>query len=108
VSSRQAAYLVLRGGAALAFVLAATVLPKGVPAALVIIGAGVVAVLSCIGVNAGGPGEVSGASEQERWLYGLRAPQGDWPPYDWPPDPATVVEGEVVRPKATPTPPPAS
>lgn len=94
-----------RGGAALVFLLAATVLPRGVPAALVIVAAGIVAVLTCVGTNAGGPGEQAGARPQDRWLSSLQPPQGDWPPYD----PAPVVEGELVPPAgATPRPPAAS
>ena len=72
----------IRVVAALTFVLAATVLPPGIPAALVIVLAGVVAVMTCVGVNAGGPGERAGARAQERWFDAHSPPQGDWPPYD--------------------------
>ena len=93
LDARQKTYFALRGAAALVFVLAALVLPPGVPAGLLAIAAGLVAVLTCIGVNAGGPGERAGTAAQDRHFDSLRAPQGDWPPF-----PAErVVEGEVVR-----------
>lgn len=82
MSRRHTTYFVLRGGAAVVFVLAATVLPRGVPAALVILLAGLVAVGTSLGTNAGGPGERSGARPQDRWFDSVRAPQGQWPPYD--------------------------
>ncbi len=72
----------IRVVAGLTFVLAATVLPPGIPAALVIVLAGVVAVMTCVGVNAGGPGERAGARAQDRWFDAHSPPQGDWPPYD--------------------------
>jgi hypothetical protein len=81
---RPGTYLAVRGTAALVFVLAATVLPRGVPAALLIVVAGVTAVASCLGTNAGGPGEQAGARPQDRWFDSVQAPQGDWPPYDTP------------------------
>ena len=80
--SRVVTYLVLRVGAATAFILAATVLPRGIPAALVIVVAGLVAVMTCFGTNAGGPGERAGARPQDRYFDSLMPPQGDWPPYD--------------------------
>lgn len=80
--SRTATYLTIRLAAGLAFVLAATVLPKGVPAALVVVGAGIAAVLTCFGTNAGGPGERAGARPQDRYFDSILPPQGDWPPYD--------------------------
>ncbi len=80
--SRFATYLLLRLGAAAAFILAATVLPRGIPAALVIVAAGLVAVVTCFGINAGGPGERAGARPQDRYFDSLMPPQGDWPPYD--------------------------
>lgn len=89
---RQTAYFVLRGLAALGVALSATVLPPGLPAALVCVASGVLAVLTCIGVNAGGPGERAGARPQQRAYDRLRAPQGTWPPYD-----ARVVDGELAR-----------
>ena len=67
---------------AAAFVLAALLLPRGIPAALVIVVAGVAAVLTCFGTNAGGPGERAGARPQDRWFDAHMAPQGDWPPFD--------------------------
>jgi hypothetical protein len=50
-------------------------------------------VLSCLGINAGGPGERAGAVPQDRWFDERRAPQGDWPPFDA----DRVVEGELVQ-----------
>ena len=91
---RQKTYLVVRIGAAVVFVLAALVLPRGPLAGLVIMAAGLVAVLSCLWTNAGSPGERAGARPQNRAFDQMRAPQGDWPPYD----PATVVDGELAKP----------
>ena len=91
---RQTAYLAFRGGAAVVFLSASAVLPRGVPAALCVMAAGLVAVLACFGINAGGPGERAGSVPQDRWFDSVRAPQGDWPPYD----PDRVVEGELVEP----------
>ena len=79
--SRVRVYLVVRLVAILAFLLGATVLPRGVPAALVVVVAGVVAVLSSLWSNAGGPGERAGAREQNRYFDSVTPPQGDWPPY---------------------------
>jgi hypothetical protein len=90
---RQRTYLALRAVAAVVLLLGAFVLPHGVPAGLLVMLAGLIAVLACIGVTAGGPGESAGARGQERWLEGIRAPQGDWPPFE----PDTVVEGELVE-----------
>ena len=104
MSRRTLVYLLLRGGAALVFVLAATLMPRGVPAALVIMAAGIAAVLTCVGVNAGSRGEQVGARAQDRWFDSLRAPQGDWPPYD----PGTVVDGEVVERPVSPRRPDAA
>lgn len=95
---RQRTYLAIRLAAALVFVLAATLLPRGLPAGLLIMAAGIAAVLSCVGVNAGGPGEQSGARPQDRWFESLRAPQGDWPPYEPPAAPSTSEA--TVRPPA--------
>lgn len=92
MSRRHVAYFVVRGGAALVFVAAALAMPRGVPAALVIMGAGIVGVLACVGTNAGAVGEREGSRAQQRWFDSVRAPQGEWPPYD-----APVVDGEVVR-----------
>lgn len=72
----------IRIAAGLTFVLAAAVLPPGIPAALLIVLAGVVAVATCVGVNAGGPGERAGARAQDRWFDAHTPPQGEWPPYD--------------------------
>ena len=74
-------YLVVRLVANVAFLLGATVLPHGVPAALVVVAAGVAAVLSSLWSNAGGPGERAGAREQNRYFDSVTPPQGDWPPY---------------------------
>lgn len=82
MSRRQATYLAIRLGAALVLLVAATLLPRGLPAGLLILAAGIAAVLSCIGVNAGARGEQWGARPQDRWFDSVRAPQGDWPPYD--------------------------
>jgi hypothetical protein len=89
---RQQVYLALRGGAGLVFLLSAVALPRGVPAALCMMAAGLVAVFSCFGVNAGGPGERAGSVPQDRWVDSVRPPQGDWPPFD----DERVVEGELV------------
>jgi hypothetical protein len=100
MSRRRGTYLAIRLAAAVVL-LAATVMPRGVPAGLLTMAAGVAAVLSCVGVNAGGPGEQWGARPQDRWFDSLRAPQGDWPPYDAAP--------QVPQPvRATPQAPPAS
>lgn len=93
LDARQKAYFALRGGAGVVFLVAALLLPRGVPAGLLVMAAGLVAVLACFGVNAGGPGERAGAVPQDRWLDSVRAPQGDWPPFDE----RMVVEGELVR-----------
>ena len=92
MTGRQQAYLGIRVAALATFVLAATVLPSGVPAGIVAAAAGVAGLLTCIGVNAGGPGEQAGAREEGVRYDRARAPQGDWPPY--PED--LVVEGEIV------------
>jgi hypothetical protein len=92
LTRREIAYFTLRGLAALGVVLSMTVLPSGLPAALICVVSGVLAVLTCIGVNAGGPGEQSGSAPFERAYAKVRPPQGDWPPYD----PSRVVEGELV------------
>lgn len=89
---RQTTYLSLRAGAGVLFLVASVVMPRGVPAALCVMAAGLIAVLSCFGITAGGPGERAGSVPQDRWLDGVRAPQGDWPPFG----PERVVEGELV------------
>lgn len=81
LDARQKTYFAVRGVAAVAFLLAAVVLPRGVPAGLLAMAAGLVAVMTCFGTNAGGPGERAGALPQDRWFDSVRAPQGDWPPY---------------------------
>ncbi len=81
LDARQKTYFAVRGVAALVFLLAAVVLPRGVPAALLAVLAGVVAVAASFGTNAGGPGERAGAAPQDRWFDSVRAPQGEWPPY---------------------------
>lgn len=98
MTRRQVIYLIVRVSAAVLFVLAATVLPRGVPAALIVVAAGVVAVGSSLWANAGGPGERAGARPQDRWFDSLRPPQGDWPPY----------VPDVPAPEATLRPPAAS
>ena len=80
--SRKGIYLGVRLVALVAFVLAATVLPPGIPAALVIVAAGLAAVLTSFATNAGGSGERAGARPQDRYFDSLMPPQGDWPPYD--------------------------
>lgn len=94
VSRRQATYYTMRAIATVAFLLSVFVLPRGAIAAAVCIGAGVVAVLSGIGANAGGPGEQAGSRRQMDHYERVRAPQGDWPPFD----PSRDIDGEVVRP----------
>ena len=89
---REKVYYSLRGGAAAAFVTSAVVLPRGTGAALLCLASGVVAVLTCIGTNAGGPGERAGAHGEALRREAARPPSGDWPPFD----PDRVVEGELV------------
>lgn len=101
MSRRQATYLTIRLAAAAVFLLAATVMPRGVPAGLLVLAAGVAAVLSCIGVNAGGPGEQWGARPQDRWFDSLRAPQGEWPPYDEAPRTPPAPEATTRPPGAS-------
>lgn len=92
MSPREKAYFGFRGGAAGVFLLSATVLPRGAPAVIGCIVAGLGSILTCIGVNAGGPGERAGARVEQVHLAQVRAPQGDWPPY---PE-SKIVDGEVV------------
>lgn len=110
VTRRQLTYFVLRGLAAVGVLVAALVVPHGLPAALLCLASGLLAVLTCLGVNAGGPGESAGARAQERARQRVRPPQGQWPPYDVPPvrpgheaarrrpphDPARTVDGELA------------
>ena len=72
--------------------LSATVLPRGAPAVIGAIVAGMGGILTCIGVNAGGPGERAGARAEQVVYDKVRAPQGDWPPFDE----TKVIEGEIV------------
>ena len=90
MSGRQASYLILRGGAAVLFLLSVSVIPRGAPAVIACMAAGIIAILSCIGVNAGGPGEQSGARAEQVRYDRTRAPQGDWPPF--PED--KIIEGQ--------------
>jgi hypothetical protein len=90
---RQTTYLVLRGGAATLFLVSAVALPRGPLAGVLVMVAGLIAVLSCFGVTAGGPGERAGSVAQDLRIEGVRAPQGDWPPFDE----ERVVEGELVE-----------
>ena len=99
MTRRQGTYLAIRLAAAVVFLLAATVLPRGLPAGLLILAAGLAAVLSCVGTNAGGPGEQWGARPQDRWFDSVRAPQGEWPPYEEP-APAPAPTEATVRPPA--------
>jgi hypothetical protein len=94
VRRRKVTYFSLRAGATCAFLLSAFVLPRGAVAGLVCLGAGLVAVLAGIGANAGGPGEQAGSRRQMDHYEQVRAPQGDWPPFD----PARDIEGEVRPP----------
>lgn len=80
-SRRKTVYLLLRLGALVAFLLGVAVLHDGLAAAVLIVLAGMVAVLTSFGTNAGGAGERAGARAQDRWFNARAAPQGDWPPY---------------------------
>lgn len=93
MTGRQKTYFSVRGVALVAFIASGTVMRPGIVAGVVAILAGIAGVLTCIGVNAGGPGERAGARMQAQQLRPTRAPQGDWPPYDE----KRVVEGEVLR-----------
>ena len=75
-------YLVVRLAAVVVFLFAAVVLQRGILAAVLVVLAGVAAVLSSLWSNAGGPGERAGAREQNRWFDSITPPQGDWPPYE--------------------------
>ena len=89
-------YLVVRLLAVVAFVLGVTVIPHGVPAGLVVMGAGLAALASAVWSNAGARGEQAGARVQDRWFDSVMPPQGDWPPYDAGP-PAEPGKGPVLR-----------
>ena len=93
MTPREKAYFAFRGGSAGIFLLSATVLPRGAPAVIGCLVAGLGGLLTCIGVNAGGPGEQAGARAEKVVYDRQRAPQGDWPPF---PD-DTVVDGEVLK-----------
>ncbi len=86
--------MLVRLVAGVAFLVGAVVLPHGVPAALLVVAAGVAAVLSSLWSMAGGPGERAGARSQDRWFDSVSPPQGDWPPYEA----APVVEPGPVEP----------
>jgi hypothetical protein len=100
VRRRKVVYFSLRAGATAAF-LTSVFLPRGAVAGLVCLGAGLVAVLSGIGANAGGPGEQAGSRRQMDHYEKVRAPQGDWPPFD----PARDIDGQVLHPDGGLTPP---
>lgn len=93
MTGRQKAYFSLRGAAAGMFLLAVTVLPHGAPAVIACAIAGLGGILTCIGVNAGGPGEQAGARVEKMVYDRTRAPQGDWPPFDE----DKVIEGHPVE-----------
>jgi len=92
VTGREKAYFGIRGVALVAFVMSWAVLPPGMLAAGVAMAAGLAGILTCIAVNAGGPGEKAGARVQASHLEKVRPPQGDWPPYTE----DRIVDGEVV------------
>lgn len=92
MTRRQQAYFAFRGSSAGVFLLSATVLPRGAPAVIGCLVAGMGGILTCLAVNAGGPGERAGA-RAERIVYDRsRAPQGDWPPFDE----TKVIDGELT------------
>lgn len=93
MTPRQKAYFFFRGSSAGIFLISATLLPRGAPAVIGCVVAGMGGLLTCLGVNAGGPGERSGAHAQANRYEQARAPQGDWPPFD----PSHDIEGDVVR-----------
>lgn len=94
LSRRQTAYFGLRAGCLLAFLFAVFVMPRGGAAGAVVLGAGAVAVLAGIGVNAGATGERAGARLTSDYFSSLTPPQGDWPPFDE----DRVIDGEVQQP----------
>jgi hypothetical protein len=91
VTGRQKAYFGFRGASAGLFLLSATVL-TGTAAVICCFAAGFGGLLTCLGVNAGGPGERAGARVQQVQWDRARAPQGDWPPYD----DSKVIDGELL------------
>jgi hypothetical protein len=100
VTGRQKAYFGIRGLAVTAFICSWAVMPPGGGAAAVAIGAGMVGIFTCLGVNAGGPGEQAGARVETMHFEKLRPPQGDWPPYEE----DRIVDGELVTPPDRPSP----
>ena len=92
MTGRQRAYFMFRGSSAGIFLISATVLPRGAPAVVGCVVAGLGGLLTCLGVNAGGPGELAGARVQTARYEQARAPQGDWPPFDETRD----VDGELA------------
>jgi hypothetical protein len=92
VTGRQKAYFGFRGASAGLFLLSATVL-TGTAAVVCCFAAGFGGLLTCLGVNAGGPGERAGARVQQVQWDKTRAPQGDWPPYD----DGKVIDGELLN-----------
>ena len=91
MTRRQKGYFLFRGAAAALFIVSATVLPHGAPAVIGCMIAGLGGLMSCIGTNAGGPGEMAGAAAEQVVYDRSRAPQGDWPPF--PED--KIIEGEI-------------
>jgi len=92
MTGRQKAYFGFRSSSAGLFLLSAFLL-HGTAAAICCVIAGMGGMLTSIGVNAGGPGERAGARAEHAAYSRVRAPQGDWPPYD----PAKVIDGELER-----------
>jgi len=92
VTRRQQAYFAFRGSSAGIFLISATLLPRGAPAVIGCLVAGMGGLLTCFAVNAGGPGERAGARAEKVVYDRTRAPQGDWPPFDE----SRVVDGEVL------------
>lgn len=104
MTGRQKAYLGIRGGAVVMFVSSWTVIPPGGLAGGVAIAAGIIGMATCIGVNAGGPGERAGARVQSQRYEQVRPPQGDWPPYQE----DRIVDGVVLEEHVTKLDPPAA
>lgn len=80
--TRKRVYLAVRLVAAVVFVLAATVLPHGPLAGLLVVVAGLAAIASSFGTLAGGPGERAGARAQDRYFDSITPRTTDWPPYE--------------------------
>jgi hypothetical protein len=102
VTGRQRAYFAIRGSAVVLFVASWSVVPPGALAGGMAITAGIIGMATCIGVNAGGPGERAGARMQSSRFERVRPPQGDWPPYDE----DQIVDGEVLSETISPLAPP--